>query len=268
LWEKKDEVKRLDEQNRRRMANLRTNVRQMNDEISQNVGEKVQRWLHDNYNGSDDIHLTKSFEIVQTSKNSMVKVRSQRPESAGMPKNFVSIGDKTYLNNVSKLLARQVLGRDLPKFSSDAKVWPTLITKYRKTTKDCDVSESENMERLRMCLLDTARNCVRMILLTNKAEKAIAMLEKNYGGLDKIIEQLMEEVRLQKQAKDSSDFQEFSNLMKNLAVTVENVGNKSHFTSSIVIKELLEKLPEYPYLPRDVLEKVTTSPAESFDRPR
>jgi hypothetical protein len=57
------------------------------------------------------------------------------------------------------------------------------------------------MERLRKCLL--ARNCVRMILLTNKAEKANAMLEKNYGGFDKIIEQLME-----KQVKDSSNFQE------------------------------------------------------------
>jgi hypothetical protein len=55
----------------------------------------------------------------------------------------------------------------------------------------------------------------------------------------------MEEVRLQKQVKDSSDFQEFSNLVENLVVTVENVGKKSHFTSSIVIRELLKKLPEY-----------------------
>jgi hypothetical protein len=38
-----------------------------------------------------------------------------------------------------------------------------------------------------------------MILLSNNAEKAIAMLEKNYGGFDKIIEQLVDEVRLQKQ---------------------------------------------------------------------
>jgi hypothetical protein len=30
-----------------------------------------------------------------------------------------------------------------------------------------------------------------MILLTNNAEKAIAMLDKNYCGFDKIIEQLM-----------------------------------------------------------------------------
>jgi hypothetical protein len=32
-----------------------------------------------------------------------------------------------------------------------------------------------------------------MILLPNNAEKAIKMLEKNYGGFDKIIEQLMED---------------------------------------------------------------------------
>jgi hypothetical protein len=84
-----------------------------------------------------------------------------------------------------------------------------------------------------------------MILLTNNAQKAIVMLEKNYGGIDKIIEQLMEKVGLQKQVKESSDFQEFSNMVENLAVTVENVGKKSHFTSSIVIRELLKKLPEY-----------------------
>jgi hypothetical protein len=49
-----DEITRLDEQNQRRMANLRAKVKQMNDEISQNGGEKVQRWLHYSYNGSND----------------------------------------------------------------------------------------------------------------------------------------------------------------------------------------------------------------------
>jgi hypothetical protein len=75
------------------MANLLTKVKQMNEKISQNDGEKVQRWFHEIYNGSnDDIHSTISFKIVQTSKNSLVTVRSQRPESmnAGMPQNFVS----------------------------------------------------------------------------------------------------------------------------------------------------------------------------------
>jgi hypothetical protein len=66
----------------------------MNDETSRNASEKVQRWLHGSYNGSNnDIHST---------------VRSQRPGSmvAGIPQNFVSVGDKTHLNDVSKLLAQ------------------------------------------------------------------------------------------------------------------------------------------------------------------
>jgi hypothetical protein len=72
-------MRRLGEQNRRRMAHLRTKIKQMNDKISRNGGEKVQRWLHDSYNGfNDDIHSIKSFEIVQT-KNSMVSVKSQHP---------------------------------------------------------------------------------------------------------------------------------------------------------------------------------------------
>jgi hypothetical protein len=48
-----------------------------------------------------------------------------------------------------------------------------------------------------------------MILLTKNAEKAIALLEKNYGGFDKIIEQLMKEVKLQKQVKNSAIFKNF-----------------------------------------------------------
>jgi hypothetical protein len=50
---------------------------------------------------------------------------------------------------------------------------------------------------------------------------------------------------LQKAVKNSSDFQKFSNLVKNLAVTVANIGRSPNFASGIVIKELLKKLPEF-----------------------
>jgi hypothetical protein len=41
------------------------------------------------------------------------------------------------------------------------------------------------------------------------------------------------------------EFQEFSNLVENLTVTVDNVGRDADFKSSSVIKELLKKLPEF-----------------------
>jgi hypothetical protein len=142
LQEEEDEVTRLDEQKRHRIGNLRTKVKQMIDEILQNGGEQVQRWLHDSYNGSNDhIHSNKSFGIVhQTSKYSTETVRSQRPE------NFVSVGDKTHLNGVFKLLARQVLGIDFPKFFGDVKEWLTFITTSRRTTKDCDTKVSSGSD--------------------------------------------------------------------------------------------------------------------------
>jgi hypothetical protein len=43
---------------------------------------------------------------------------------------------------------------------------------------------------------------VRMVLLTNDAEKVISMLERNFGGSNRIIEQLLEEAKLQKSVKN------------------------------------------------------------------
>jgi hypothetical protein len=50
------------------------------------------------------------------------------------------------------------------------------------------------------------------------------MLDKNYGEVEKIIEQLMKEVKLQNQVKDSSDFQEFPNFVENLALSKKHCG--------------------------------------------
>jgi hypothetical protein len=80
------------------------------------------------------------------------------------------MGDGAYMDDVSKLLARQVLGMELHKFPGEAKEWPTFITSYRRTTVDCGFSESESMERLRKCLSDPAKHCVWMVLLTNDAD--------------------------------------------------------------------------------------------------
>jgi hypothetical protein len=51
-------------------------------------------------------------------------------------------------------------------------------------------------------------------------------LKKNYGGFEKIIEQLMDEIRLPKQMKASTDIQEFSNLVE-LSLFWKEV--KNHF---------------------------------------
>jgi hypothetical protein len=110
------------------------------------------------------------------------------------------------------------------------------ITTYKSTTVDCGFSNSENMERLRKCLENPARKCVRIFLLTSDAEKVISMLKKNFGGSEKIIEQLKIEARQQKVVKNSGDFLEFSNLIENLAITIDNIEDERIFPEALSLK--------------------------------
>jgi hypothetical protein len=66
--------------------------------------------------------------------------------------NWVSPPTNKRDNQLSMLLTRQILGFDLPNFIGDSKEWPSFITTYNRTTKDCGFSTSENMEELRKCL--------------------------------------------------------------------------------------------------------------------
>jgi hypothetical protein len=85
---------------------------------------------------------------------------------------------------------------DLPKFSGEAREWPSFVMTYRRTTGDCQFRESENMDRLRKPLEGKARQCVKMVLLTNNAERVIEILRRNYGNSDVILNQLIEGVQL------------------------------------------------------------------------
>jgi hypothetical protein len=85
----------------------------------------------------------------------------------------------------------------MPKFSGETREWPSFVTTYRRTTDDCQFMESENMERLHKSLEQKARQCVKMVLLTNNAEQVIEILRKNYGNSDFILYQLIEEVQQQ-----------------------------------------------------------------------
>jgi predicted nucleic acid-binding protein len=79
------------------------------------------------------------------------------------------------------------------------------------------------MERLRKSLESKARKCVKMVLLTNNAERVIEILRRNYGNSNVMLNQLIEEVQQQCPVMKSRHFQEFSNAVENLSVTVENL---------------------------------------------
>jgi hypothetical protein len=102
-------------------------------------------------------------------------------------------------NDMWKFLARKVLGIDLLQFSGDVNERPYYHNYVQERT-----------------------------LLTNNAEKAIAMLKNKNERSEKIVEQLLEET--------GQKFQPFTR-----TVTVEKIGEMAQFT----IRRLLKKLSEY-----------------------
>jgi hypothetical protein len=141
----------------RRRARRSDAASSMSDNYSLKSSEMVQNWLQN---------------AVPESKSTFATNFSAGGEKCG-GSGVATIGnvsksvcaERARMDDVSKLLVRQVLGTDLPKFSGDAKECSTFINTYRRTTADCGFFESENMKQLRKCLNEPARNCVRMVLL-------------------------------------------------------------------------------------------------------
>jgi hypothetical protein len=145
-FEKEEELLRMKQQeneHRMRILKLQLRIREAEDDISQNGSEKVKNWLH---NDNDSI-----CEDVKSQKSGAVGGRRQQERVPEVPRSLENVDGCSRIG-MSKVLARQMLEMDLPKFSGDVKEWPTFITTFRRTTFDCEFSGSENMERLRKCL--------------------------------------------------------------------------------------------------------------------
>jgi hypothetical protein len=82
-----------------------------------------------------------------------------------------------------------------------------VLLRLIRTTDDCQFTESKNMERLRKSLEGKARQCVKIMLLTNNAGRVIEILRSNYGNSDVILNQLIEEVQQQCPVTKSRHFQ-------------------------------------------------------------
>jgi hypothetical protein len=80
-------------------------------------------------------------------------------------------------------LTRQVLATSLPKFNRDVRFWPSLLAIYRRQL--CQLSKSENMQRLRDALEEPARSCVEMFLLTDDAERVMSKLKNSTSDIQR-----------------------------------------------------------------------------------
>lgn len=137
-----------------------------------------------------------------------------------------------------QIAAGQVMPKELPTFSGDAKKWPMFISAYVNSSAQCEYSDYENLSRLQKCLKGKAVNSV------------IATLRMLYGQpaiiLNAFIQLIRESPSVKADNLDALIF--FSLLVQNLCTIMEASDMQQHLVNPSLLSKLDYKLPQHSYV--------------------
>jgi hypothetical protein len=103
-------------------------------------------------------------------------------------------------------------------------------------------NQSENRQRLRDALVEPARSCVEMLLLTDDAEHVMSKLKQNFRNTTAVINQLQKDINLFPDVHDSSQFLRFFKLVENSTATVGSFDDENEGNCKQVIRKLMNYL--------------------------
>lgn len=149
-------------------------------------------------------------------------------------------------SSTDKILARQVHGRDLPAFSGQPEEWPAFFLALETSTKFCQFSPAENLIRLQRCLKGEALKMVKCLLVSpDSVPIVIEQLRMRFGRPDQIIKNLITKARLLPSVRmDKLDsLIELGVAVNNLTATIMSLKCPTYLYNSILIEELVQKLP-------------------------
>ncbi|XP_055605085.1 uncharacterized protein LOC129753308 [Uranotaenia lowii] len=136
-----------------------------------------------------------------------------------------------------QLAARQVVSRDLPKFSGDPLEWPMFLSAFESTTAMCGIQPDENLARLQKSLVGSAREKVQNILTLPDAMEC--------GRPDQIVYCLLSKIR--KTAQPSVTKLEtlvtFGREVRNMVTYMQSAKLNTHLDNPLLLAELVAKLP-------------------------
>jgi hypothetical protein len=99
-------------------------------------------------------------------------------------------------NKMAKILAHQLVAKDLPEFTGNPSEWPRFLTRFKETNKLFEFSNEENLSRLNKALKGKAKQVAQDLMIhSNNVPMIISTLERNFGRPDFIIESSIEQVR-------------------------------------------------------------------------
>lgn len=145
-----------------------------------------------------------------------------------------------------RLLSRLSTPRDLPIFTGDGVEWLHFKRSYMESTKVCDFSDSENLERLRKALRGDAKDTVTALLIGNTPPADVMKaLELRYGRSDVIIMNLTTQLKKLPSLPSSyqNDLIDFSLKVNNCVATIRALNQQDHLRSPELASAVLSKLP-------------------------
>ncbi|XP_053686569.1 uncharacterized protein LOC128736113 [Sabethes cyaneus] len=146
----------------------------------------------------------------------------------------------------AQLAARQVMPRELPKFSGDPEEWPMFYSSFKNTTEVCGYTDAENLARLQRSLVGAALEAVKSrLLLPASVPYVMATLQKLYGRPEILISSLLKKVRNAPPPKSEnlSSIVAYGLVIQNLVDHIVLTDQQAHLSNPMLLQELIEKLP-------------------------
>src|SRR5207237_6660223 len=159
---------------------------------------------------------------------------------------------------------------DLPTYSGEVAKWPLFKAELEQTTEQWNISDVENMSRLRKCLKGDALEAVQSLMVhPDNLPELISTLRLRFGRVETIIENAIEQVKKVPPIKERhfDSVVSFSCIVSNTVVTIKSFGEKHYLTNPILQKEMVSKLPTSLCMTwLDFAEEVGSSNIEEFSK--
>lgn len=90
--------------------------------------------------------------------------------------------DQVTIPQITKILSRQSVPKDLPYFDGNPLDWPNFIYKFHNSNAICGFSNEENQCRLQKCLKGNAKKITQsLLIMPTNVQKVIDLLEFRFG---------------------------------------------------------------------------------------
>ncbi|XP_075167653.1 uncharacterized protein LOC142239764 [Haematobia irritans] len=145
----------------------------------------------------------------------------------------------------TQIAARQVIPKELPNFDGNPEDWPLFISNYRNSTEIAGYSDGENLMRLQSCLRGRAKELVKSkLLIPSMVNEIIQTLEMCFGRPEHILDSMIEKATKIPPLKDRLDsLIEYALTVRNICSTMEACNLVAHLNNPMLVKTLVEKLP-------------------------